>query len=429
VSHATYDATVIGDAAEARLSSVAATVAEHVVELGDDVGARILETIPELRADELVVDLLGSSVMENVSRLLHRFRHRFEQEPVEAPVAAVEYARRLAQRGITVIALVRAYRIGHARYLYWCLEELIRQEPDREIVSQTTQLMLTMSFDYIDGVSEQVVAAYQHERDRWLLSQTAVRAARVAALLAGSGHDDVDAAEAALGYRLRQHHLALLAWTGEPTENGAALIRLDRLVAAAAVDLECAGRPLFVPRDEALAWAWLPLGGRAEVLLPRLAQTVATLDPTVRIAVGSPARGLEGFRRSHQQAVGVQTAALAARPGRSVTTFADAGPLAFMCHDMDGTRSWVQGVLGGLAVDDEAHLRLRDTVREFLGTGGSYSATGQRLGVHKNTVQYRLRRAEELRGRPLTADAADLDLAVRACQQLGAAVLLPAATP
>jgi hypothetical protein len=42
--------------------------------------------------------------------------------------------------------------------------------------------------------------------------------------------------------------------------------------------------------------------------------------------------------------------------------------------------------------------------------------------VHKNTVRYRLRRAEELLGRRLTPAHADLDLAIRACQYLEDAV-------
>ncbi|HEY3260186.1 MAG TPA: ABC transporter substrate-binding protein, partial [Pseudonocardiaceae bacterium] len=257
-------------AADARLSSVAATVGAHVVELSDDVWSNIVETIPELRADELVIELLRASVAENVARLLHVFQHGFPIDAVGAPTAAVEYARRLAQRGIAVIPLVRAYRIGHARYLRWCLNELARQEVDRSIVMDTTHLMLDVSFAYVDRITEQVVTAYQNERDRWLLSQTAVRASRVSALL--SQRDaDIDAAESALGYRLRQHHLALLLWVGETTTNGAGLIRLDRLAAALAAELG-AGRPLFVPRDETLAWAWLPLGAGSHVALDPMAE-------------------------------------------------------------------------------------------------------------------------------------------------------------
>ena len=44
-----------------------------------------------------------------------------------------------------------------------------------------------------------------------MLTQTAVRAARVRAML-GDEPVDVEATESALGYRLHQHHLGVVAW-------------------------------------------------------------------------------------------------------------------------------------------------------------------------------------------------------------------------
>jgi DNA-binding PucR family transcriptional regulator len=45
--------------------------------------------------------------------------------------------------------------------------------------------------------------------------------------------------------------------------------------------------------------------------------------------------------------------------------------------------------------------------------------------VHKNTVQYRLRRAEESLGRPVGENHNDVELALRASQWLGSSVLQP----
>ena len=38
-------------------------------------------------------------------------------ENIAAPPAAIEYARRLAQRGVPAGVLIRAYRVGHERFL------------------------------------------------------------------------------------------------------------------------------------------------------------------------------------------------------------------------------------------------------------------------------------------------------------------------
>jgi DNA-binding PucR family transcriptional regulator len=83
-------------------------------------------------------------------------------------------------------------------------------------------------------------------------------------------------------------------------------------------------------------------------------------------------------------------------------------------------------MLGGLATDDEHHARLRDTLLVFLQTGGSYKTTAERLMLHKNTVQYRIRKAEESLGRPVGENQHNMELALRASYWLGSSVLKPA---
>ena len=144
----------------------------------------------------------------------------------------------------------------------------------------------------------------------------------------------------------------------------------------------------------------------------------------LRVAVGAPGYGLDGFRQTHVQAERTQDLALAARPGARVTTFADVGAIALICADIDAARSWVWGTLADLAVDDESHARLRNTLQVFL-RAGTYTATAERLALHKNSVQYRIRKAEEALGGRIDDRRADLELALRACQYLGQAVLRP----
>ena len=114
----------------------------------------------------------------------------------------------------------------------------------------TARRMVGLSSGYIDRVTEQVFTEYEHERDRWLLTQTAMRAGRVRALLEDR-QVGLGTVEAELGYRLRQQHVGLIAWDPDPPVVSAALARLERLVMAAAQALACPGRPLLVPRDEA----------------------------------------------------------------------------------------------------------------------------------------------------------------------------------
>jgi DNA-binding PucR family transcriptional regulator len=83
----------------------------------------------------------------------------------------------------------------------------------------------------------------------------------------------------------------------------------------------------------------------------------------------------------------------------------------------------VHAVLGGLARDDEPTARLRDTVWAYLSEGGSRAAAAGALHLHRNTIQYRLGKAERARGRPLDDDRLALEVALLACRVLGPAVL------
>ena len=97
-----------------------------------------------------------------------------------------------------------------------------------------------------------------------------------------------------------------------------------------------------------------------------------------------------------------------------------------LCADLDSARAWVHEALGDLVIDTTRNAGLRDTARVFLETGGSYTATAEQLFLHRNTAQYRVRQAEEVRGRPLRDRRLDAELALVACHWLKGAVLQPA---
>jgi DNA-binding PucR family transcriptional regulator len=150
----------------------------------------------------------------------------------------------------------------------------------------------------------------------------------------------------------------------------------------------------------------------------------------IQFAFGEPALGVAGFCRTHQQAVSAQAVALAAGPtAPPVTAFAEVAPLALMSGSLELLRAWVAETLGPLADDDDHNARLRDTVRVFLQENGSYKATAERLVLHKNTVQYRVRKAEESMRRPVVQDRLRIELALLATQWLGPAVLRSVSDP
>jgi DNA-binding PucR family transcriptional regulator len=411
-----------GPAVGELIAGVAAAVSRRAAAVSADVYEVILREIPELRDDKTVLALLNSSVHSNVGTCLQIMQHQIDLDAVQAPAASLEYARRRAQRGTPLPALLRAYRLGHTCFSDWLLKELARQADDAQMITAATLGMSKIVAGYVDQTSEEIVAAYTCERENWLRSRSAARAARIRDLLSGQ-RINVSATEATLGYRLRQYHVGLVCWTGGAAAAVDDIARLERAISHVAGKAACTGDPVFLPRDESSAWAWLPLGIRDRFDAAG-ASTVGT-DPDIHFAFGDAAKGTTGFRLTHQQAIAAQAVALAAGSPPRVTAFSEVAPVAMMLGSPDLLRAWVLSTLAGLATDDEHHARLRDTLLTFLQTGGSYKTTAERLVLHKNTVQYRIRKAEESLGRPVGENQDDVGLALRASHWLGSSVLQP----
>jgi PucR C-terminal helix-turn-helix domain/GGDEF-like domain len=409
---------------------VSSSLTPRAAEISADVYHLIIQQIPQLRGDERVLALLDASVAENVVTVLHILRHGIELENVSSPAAAGEYARRLAQRGVPVSALLRAYRIGSTRFQDWCLEELGHSTASAPVVTAAALRIADVTAAYIDKVSEELLSAYEAERESWLRNLSVSRAARVQALLRGD-RVEITSSEEILGYRIRQHHLGVVCWSEKAAPGSGALGRLEHAVLELGHEGGLDGRPIFLPQDEFSAWAWLPLGARDAFPVRALAARVTGGGTELRFAFGAAGFGVAGFRRTHEQAAGAHAVALAAAAaGPAVTTFTEVAPLALMSQSTDLVRAWVMETLGPLADDDEHHALLRETLRTFLQESSSFVATAERLSLHKNSVRYRIAKAEESIGHPVgPAERLYVELALLAAQWLGPVVLRPAGPP
>ena len=68
--------------------------------------------------------------------------------------------------------------------------------------------------------------------------------------------------------------------------------------------------------------------------------------------------------------------------------------------------------LRGLAADDDLTTRLTATLRTYLDEHSSRSRTAKRLGIHENTVSYRIKQAEEILGRSVDQRTLELRVAL-----------------
>jgi hypothetical protein len=404
------------------MASVAAAVSRRAAAVSENVYEMTLREIPELHDDQAVLALFASSIHSNVGTCLQIMQHQIDLTAVQAPAASLEYARRRAQRGTPLTALLRTYRLGHTCFSDWVFKELTRQAHDAQLLTAVMMSMSKIVAGYVDQTSEEIVAAYTQERENWLRNRSAARAARIRDLLSGQ-RIQVNATEATLGYRLRQYHVGVVCWSIDETSAVDNITRLERAIGHIATQITPGGDPVFLPRDESSAWAWLPLGIRDR--FDATAANAADLDSDLHVAFGDAVKGVAGFRLTHQQAIAAQGVALAGGSPPRVVTYSDVAPVAMMLGTPDLLRAWVLSTLAGLATDDEHHARLRDSLLIFLQNGGSYKTTAEQLVLHKNTVQYRIRKAEESLGRPVGKNRHDIELALRASHWLGTSVLQP----
>ena len=171
-----------GPAVAELVTDVAAAVSRRAAAVSEDVYEVILREIPEIRDDKSVLTLLASSVHSNIGTCLQVMQHQIDLSTVQAPAAAVEYARRRAQRGTSLTALLRAYRLGHTCFSDWLLKELAQQAAEAQMITAATLSMSKIVAGYVDQTSEEIVAAYARERENWLRNRSTARAAASASM-------------------------------------------------------------------------------------------------------------------------------------------------------------------------------------------------------------------------------------------------------
>ncbi|MEU0398479.1 SpoIIE family protein phosphatase [Streptomyces sp. NPDC006208] len=172
--------------ADSLLSRAAQELSPRADELIHDVEQCLRREVPELWDEPDIARMTGENVAEHVVALLFGIEHDIEPRRIDPPAADAERARRLAQRGKPVTAMLRAFRLAQSRILDRLLEELPRLTSDAEPISAATRKLIALATEYTDRTSEAGVLAFQEERDRqvqWRLSVVNEASVRVGTTL------------------------------------------------------------------------------------------------------------------------------------------------------------------------------------------------------------------------------------------------------
>ena len=312
----------------------------------------------------------------------------------------VEGARRRVAQGVDLHSLLRAYRVG-LRVMWHDL--MSAPEWQRPSLQSELGHVAELALDYADRISTEIAAAYVDELARLTRERVQQRSVLLEIILAGPE------SEAVHGPReLERSHLVVVVQVagGLPVE------RLEAVGGALEASLEAS---LWTIRHQSVIAA-VPLRpghGRGHVL--EQARGVATVPGVVAVGVGGDALGARETRHSYREAIDTLShGASLAGDGRAVYDFQEFASAIAVARQPDQARRFVATALSPLG--DLARRRWAlPTLEAYLARQGRTKETAAALGVHQNTVKYRLRELQEVAG-ALLADperAGALLLAVR----------------
>lgn len=359
-----------------------------------------------------LAEMRAASIAENIALVQYVLANNIDPATVTPPAGAAAYAQRLARRGVPLTVLLRAYGLGQYRLLDAAIG-LILAVPGPDHAARIAEL-LAFAGTYLDRLNSSMGRIYEAERDRWLSSRQAARQQWIARLL---DSDDVDlaAAEAALDYRLDQHHLAAEVWTTpEATDTVRALDQTRKLLAT---EMRSGGAELVATTGDRALRIWFPADPGQRIDPDELTDRITAAGLPVRVAVGPVGAGLSGFRRTARAAARAKTlVASAGATAPTVTGYDSVAPFALLADDPDELADLARRVLGPLAADTPKAALLRHTLEVFLAEGASYSRTARTLDVHRNTVQYRIQQLTGRYGISLDTDTFELRFALGICR-------------
>jgi DNA-binding PucR family transcriptional regulator len=387
------------------LRLVSARILAQLDDLAASTAAEVLSDVPELEPlEDGEMWSEEAAFRANVQSIVALMPYGVAA--VEPPPVTLERVRRLVHHGIEPQALLRTYRIGHAALWAAWQTEACREAPGvlPEVLEWSSRLM----FAYFDSTCDFVARAYAAERARWVRTAAALRAEVTRELLAGS-EIDPERASSLLGYELLRHHLGLIIWHDGGDDGVTTAAMLERAAKAVAQHLGYC-HPLIVPVGSDQVWAWCggftPPSAGALDDLRRLA-----LGGAVRIAAGDPCYGLEGFSRTHREAVITREMMIRTSPATRFNRYSNVALPSLLLADPDRAETFMRNELGPLADDTDAMLRLRATLEIVLGER-SLMAAARRIGVHQNTIGYRISRSEQLLGHSIDERRQELEAAL-----------------
>lgn len=332
----------------------------------------IEEEIEAYRHELVPREDLRGSVRRNIEALLVGLA---ERRPPTAEQVAVrrELGTRRAMQGLPIDALIKAYHVGY-REVWAALVGALPPGDDEA----TTKLLIgaTTVWQWVHEVTDALAAAHAATTRSLEAREVGARQRFAELLVAG----DLGGKEA----RRLAHSLGLAP--GGP---------FTVLVVRGATD-ELDAVELQHRLDDATGQHAVAVRANLVIVVCQDGDVAAAADicrevfRASAIAVGATRDGLDGARASLEDA----EQSLAVADDGQVVTFEDVWLWATLLSSAERLEPLLDA---GRQVAEE-HQHLAEAIRAFAGAGFSVSEAARQLGLHANTVSYRLDRWQELTG-------------------------------
>lgn len=357
----------------------------------EELDAAVLGASPTIAADP---ELAAAVSLSNRANLYFwgtaNVRDPGAPVPPNAGPEPMVIARELVRRGLNAVSL-DAYRVGEGVAWRRLMEIAFDLTSDPDELHELLDVCSRSISSYLDATLALIAAQIEVERNELTRGTHAERRQTVALLLDGAPIPR-QRAEHRLGYALTGPHTAAVIWSSEPDADAS---RLDRVVEAFGQAVGVV-RALSVLASTATRWVWV--SGSVPTDTEAMLQSIRPVGADIRIAVGPTADGVEGFRRSHFDALLTQQMMTRLRSPQQLAFFADVELVALVTADADRAAGYVKRVLGDFEFADP---ETQESVRTFIDEQCNASRAAARLYVHRNTLLRRLARADELLPRPL----------------------------
>ncbi|WP_423395567.1 PucR family transcriptional regulator [Burkholderia sp. LMG 21824] len=309
-----------------------------------------------------------------------------------------EYGRRRVYQGVPLEALLRAFRLG-SRELWCCYIELAEEDDNlrNDLLFQVSPYLM----EFFDIMSQEIAQTFleeQYKQARW---RDSLRYQLHGIIFNfPDDTDEFDKTAAALRLDASVPRVAL-AIDVESIDSNSATFKneLDRIVAATARRLKLSVDEIFDVWFRGQLLMWVPLqpgkstGANDLQMAKQIASTADALPEVKAIGIGLPGEGASGWAKSADEAgraLGFGRTHLDEYRVRLYSEIA----VEESIRSAKRTLSYLTSLIEQLAGEPD----LLETLRTYFEQLQRRKATASVLGIHPNTLNYRLDRIENILG-------------------------------